>query len=450
MGNAVAITNSFHIAIDVGSTSIKGALLDLETNGFSTVRSLPFPAPRNRLPSTRVEIEPEDVVVAVSELIRQLSVGCVGEGHVWICGQMGGVVLADTRGNALSPYYSWRDQRTVEVGPTGRSWMQMLREAWPEEVWASLGRELQPGSTSTLLYWLRQHELLPSRAIPCSIADFVVARLAHQAPTMHVTYAIGLLDLQQVDIHHDALQRIGLGDVTWGKLVHGLEPIAQARIDETNYEFHGCFGDHQTALWGAGLERSELSINVSTGSQVSQRTSSFEPGGYQSRLFFGGDWLNTVTHLPAGRALNALLHLCTELNSAEVVDLSEAWKSIAEKMAVISTTDMVADINFYASPLGTSGSFSNLTIENLTVGHLFLAACNAMAENYRVVANRLAGEESFRSIVLSGGLAQSLPRLADFIRDRFPMPVREVNGEDTLLGLLKLAHRFSAPSSTCS
>lgn len=450
MGKAVAKNNSFHIAIDVGSTSIKGALLDLETRSFTTVRSVPFPTPRNRLPSTRVEIEPEDVVVAVSDLIRQLSGGCVGDGHVWICGQMGGVVLADSHGNALSPYYSWRDQRTVEVGPTGLTWMQMLREAWPENVWSRLGRELQPGSTSTLLYWLKQHEMLPSKAIPCSIADFVVARLAHQAPAMHVTYAIGLLDLQQVEIYHDALQCIGLGDVAWGKLVRGLEPIAQTQINETNYEFHGCFGDHQTALWGAGLERDELSINVSTGSQVSQRTSSFEPGPYQSRLFFGGDWLNTVTHLPAGRALNALLHLCTELNSADGADLSEAWKSIAEKMAAISATDVIADINFYASPLGTSGSFSNLTLENLTVGHLFLAACVAMAENYRVVANRLARKESFRSIVLSGGLAQSLPRLVDFIRDRFAMPLREVNGEDTLLGLLKLAHHFSAPSSTCS
>jgi sugar (pentulose or hexulose) kinase len=441
---------SFHIAIDVGSTSIKGARLDLLANELNTITTLPFPVPCSDVPPEWFVIDPRLVVSSVKQLIQRLSEGCEGVGHIWLCGQMGGVILADKLGNALSRYISWRDQRSLAISANGKSHLHNLREAWPEDVWMSLGRELQPGSTSTILSWLQQKDRLPADAIPCSIADYVVANLARKSPTMHVTYAIGLLDLHTMDWHRQALAQIGLDKVHWPKLIHGIEPIIDLQVDGQNYLVHGCFGDHQTALWGAGLEREELSINASTGSQVSQRTNQFVPGPYQTRLYFEGDMLNTVTHLPAGRALNALVSLLTEFSQAEGQVLNRVWDNIAHKMAAISDTEVAANINFYACPLGANGSLSNLTVENLTVGNLFLAACKAMSENYFSVAQRLAPSPSFRSLVLSGGLAQSLPRLADLIRKRFSMPLREVHGEDTLLGLLKLARHFSAPSSTCS
>ena len=443
-------SRSFHIAIDIGSTSIKGARLDLIANELTAITTLPFPVPLSDVPPEWVVIDPRLVVSSVKQLIQRLSDGCEGVGHLWLCGQMGGVILADKLGNALSRYISWRDQRSLGISANGKSHLQNLREAWSEEVWSSVGRELQPGSTSTILSWLKKHDRLPADAIPCSIADFVVANLARKSPTMHVTYAIGLLDLHRVDWHRQALEQIGLDKVPWPKLIHGLEPIVGFQFEDRIYEVHGCFGDHQTALWGAGLECEELSINASTGSQVSQRTKNFVPGPYQTRIYFGGDMLNTVTHLPAGRALNALVSLLTELSHAEGLVLNRVWENIAHKMTAISDTELTANINFYACPLGSSGSLSNLTIENMTVGNLFLAACKAMSENYFTVAQRLAPSPSFRSLVLSGGLAQSLPRLVDFIRERFSMPLREVHGEDTLFGLLKLARHFSAPSSTCS
>jgi len=443
-------SRSFHIAIDVGSTSIKGARLDLIANELTAITTLPFPVPLSDVPPEWVVIDPRLVVGSVKQLIQRLSDGCEGVGHIWICGQMGGVILADKLGNALSRYISWRDQRSLAVLTNGKSFLQNLREAFSDDVWSCIGRELQPGSTSTILSWLKKQDRLPAEAIPCSIADFVVANLARKSPTMHVTYAIGLLDLHSVDWHRQALEQIGLDKVPWPKLIHGLEPMVGFQFEGRSYEVHGCFGDHQTALWGASLESEELSINASTGSQVSQRTKQFVPGPYQTRVYFGGEMLNTVTHLPAGRALNALVSLLTELSQAEGQVLNKVWENIAHKMRPIAETDIDANINFYSSPLGSTGSFSNLTTENLTVGNLFLSACKAMAENYFTVAQRLAPNRSFGSLVLSGGLAQSLPRLADLIRKRFSMPLREVHGEDTLLGLLKLARHFSAPSSTCS
>ena len=63
--------------------------------------------------------------------------------------------------------------------------------------------------------------------------------------------------------------------------------------------------------------RGELSINISTGSQVSRRTDRLEPGEVQTRAYFHGDLLQTITHLPAGRSLNVLVRLLTEVARAE-------------------------------------------------------------------------------------------------------------------------------------
>ena len=76
-------------------------------------------------------------------------------------------------------------------------------------------------------------------------------------------------------------------------------------------------GDHQAALAGAFLGERELSLNISTGSQASLFTPTWQPGNYQTRPFFDGRFLNTITHIPAGRALNVLFKLLTELAEAQ-------------------------------------------------------------------------------------------------------------------------------------
>ena len=67
------------------------------------------------------------------------------------------------------------------------------------------------------------------------------------------------------------------------------------------------------AILGALLQRDELSLNISTGSQVSLLKPKVEFGNFQTRPFFDGRFSITITHIPAGRALNALVKLLSEL-----------------------------------------------------------------------------------------------------------------------------------------
>jgi sugar (pentulose or hexulose) kinase len=166
-------------------------------------------------------------------------------------------------------------------------------------------------------------------------------------------------------------------------------------------------------------------------------------GDYQTRPFFDGRFLATVTHIPAGRALNALVRLLSELAEAQGLSLADPWPYIAREAAATGRTELCVDLAFFDSSCGDRGQIARIREAELTVGHLFRAAFQNMADNFLSCALRLSPDRAWRGLVLSGGLAQIEP-LRQLISDRFHVGYRLCpTAEDTLLGLLVLALSFT-------
>jgi hypothetical protein len=159
--------------------------------------------------------------------------------------------------------------------------------------------------------------------------------------------------------------------------------------------------------------------------------------------------LNTITHIPAGRALNVLIALLTELPAAQQASLIEPWEYIHAEAARATDTDLAVDLAFFPSPLGERGAITNIREDNLTVGQLFRAAFRNMADTYQACAQRLSPTRSWQSMVYSGGLVQKLDLLRLMIEERLPGPSRLcATTEDTLAGLLALALVVSGRAPT--
>jgi sugar (pentulose or hexulose) kinase len=216
-------------------------------------------------------------------------------------------------------------------------------------------------------------------------------------------------------------------------------PVGTLRSGGSAIPCYAALGDQQCALFGADLQRDELSINVSTGSQVSRRTERLELGDYQTRFYLGSDYLNTITHIPAGRSLNVLVEFVTEYARHGGGDAAGVWDYIASATATADGGGLECDLSFFKGPFGEHGRIEGITTENLTVGNLFRAAFETMSEYFAVCAARLQPHE-FSRIALTGGLPQSVPVLRRLIVERFGLPVREpAAAEETLLGLLRAA-----------
>jgi len=431
------------IGIDIGSSSIKGGILNLESGLVEHTEKTAFPGHLPALPAGFHEVDPQAVVQCTREVLNRLLQAAPAATQIRFTSQMGGILLLDAQHKPVSNYLSWRDQRSLLPAP-GRAipLLDQLRQTWTELQFEELGKELKPGSATALLHWLAQHRQLPRQTMPVTIGDYVVSQICKAPPRMHRSHGIGMINLQTGDWHHDAFAAAGIDGLHWPTLASESEIIGHLTNNGQQLECFAAIGDQQAALFGIDLSSSELSINCSTGSQVSQITTRFQPGNCQTRCWFDGQFLNTVTHIPAGRSLTVLEALLTELPRAAGISLPNSWQLIAEATEHATSNGLSCDLSFFSSAMGDRGRIENITTENLTVGGLFCAAFDFMADSYLECSRRLADTPSWNQLAVSGGLVQAFPALRHRLAQRFAWPMREIaEQEETLTGLLKLARR---------
>jgi sugar (pentulose or hexulose) kinase len=454
------------IGIDLGTSFIKGAVLDPETLAIKHIRRVPFPDPAPGLPALHHEFDPNAILHVTRRLLAELlsaadelaldgAEACEG---ILMCSQMHGLVFTTEQGEPRSAVVNWQDQRVLEPHPSGQgTYLDVLaRQITPDEL-RQLGNELHPGQPIGVLFWLAEQGRLPDvDLVPASLPDFVLGNLCGAIPTIEASNAAahGALNRETMDWHHGVIGKLGLGGLRWPMLRRQGEVVGMFQAAGRSIPCYTPVGDYQCSLAGALLQSGELSLNISTGSQVSMLKSTLEFGDYQTRPFFDGRFLATITHIPAGRALAALVRLLTELAVGQGVALPEPWSYISQRVSQVGSTQMRANLSFFTSSCGDRGEFTNIREEELTVGHLFRAAFQNMADNYYGSAQRLLpveteGTPPWRNLVFSGGLVQKNDTLRDLIVERFGVGYRVCpSSEDTLLGLLALGLAFSGRTAS--
>jgi sugar (pentulose or hexulose) kinase len=446
------------LALDLGTSFIKGAVLDADAQRIEHVQRIPFPAPVPNLPPLFCEIAPYQIVEVIRTLITRLAPHAPDCEGIVMCNQMQGVVLTDARATPRTNYISWRDQRARMPHPSGHreasctegTYFDVMRSRLTADERRATGSEWRPSLPISVLFWLAERGELARDAIPTSLGDFVIANLCETTPTIHPTNASvhGVFDLARDDWQREVIARLGLTALQFPQVQRTGARVGWLTLDGKRVPCFSPVGDQQCALTGALLREHELSINISTGSQVAFLSPRLQFGDYQTRPFFDGKYLNIVTHIPAGRALGVLVELLTEIPRAHSIEL-DAWEYIARAAAQVRATDLRVDLAFFASAGGDRGAIENIREDNLTIANLFRAAFENMAENYFACAQRLSPTRAWERLVFSGGLAQKFDTLRRIIAEKFGAPYRICPAsEDTLFGLLLLARVYSGRAAS--
>ncbi len=256
-------------------------------------------------------------------------------------------------------------------------------------------------------------------------------------------FAHGVLNVETLNWHRPVTERLGL-DAALAEIVPQGTVLGEYQLGSRKLPVFAPVGDYHCSQIGVFLEEGELSVNISTGSAVIQLALGCEFGDFQTRPWFDGRFLKTITHIPGGRALHALVRVLSELAEAQGVKLRDPWDTILTEAARIDSTDLRVDPAFYFSAMGDCGSVTNIREENLTVGHLFRGAFAGMADNYAKCAARLSPAKNWTRLVFSGGVTLKITLLRPLICDRLGAAHRlAASEEDTLLGLLTLSLAFS-------
>nr|WP_047578297.1 xylulokinase [Methylobacterium sp. ZNC0032] len=301
-----------YIGIDLGTSSIKAALVDDGQRVLATAtRELAVSRPS----PLWSEQDPADWIGATLEVLRSLKTAspkafrrCAGIG---LSGQMHGAVLLDESDEPLRPCMLWND---------GRAAAECAEiEASEPDSRAIAGNIAMPGLTAPKLLWVRKYEpdifrrtrkvLLPKAYLRLVLTGEAIEEMSDASGTLW-------LDTGGRDWSDRMLAATGLDRSHMPALVEGSQPAGRLRPDlarelgfDTPPLFAGGAGDNAAGAIGLGaVAPGSCFLSLGTSGVLWRTTAGFEPRADSAVHAFchalPGRWHQMSVHLSAAASLS--------------------------------------------------------------------------------------------------------------------------------------------------
>lgn len=362
----------------------------------------------------------QKVLTITAELTERFDVKCIG-----VTGQMHGILYYDKRGKAVSPLYTWQDERALIPLKSGKSSV--------EEIFELTGYNVPSGYGIATHYYNMKNGLVPTDAVGlCTIGDYIVCSLVGLVPKMHASNgaSLGLFNLKINRFDEDALKKVGISPkfippVTSSARIAGIYngiPVAVA------------VGDNQASFIGSVSDIDNgLLLNVGTGSQVSATTE------YRDNLelcelrpLLGSKYLAVGSALCGGRAYAILEKFFASF--AKELGVEADQYAIMEKLASSATTSLKVTTTFSGTRKNpdSKGSISNIDEDNFTPSALTLGFIHGIVDELYGFAKEL-GKKTL--LVGSGNGIKKNPILSSYAEKLFDAELKTPeNNEEAAIG----------------
>lgn len=216
----------YSLGLDIGSSSIKVALVDLNGRNAATVVRMPDTEMSIQSPAPQwAEQDPDDwwhhAVEGIQKVIRLAGIQPKEIKSIGLAYQMHGLVIIDHDGKALRPAIIWCDSRAVESG-------KILSSKLNDDVIKSALFN-QPGNfTASKLKWVIDHEpeifaktfkiMLPG--------DYIAFRMSGEVTSTYSGMSEGIFfDFNRHEISRDLLEAMGINEGIFPKLGGSFETL---------------------------------------------------------------------------------------------------------------------------------------------------------------------------------------------------------------------------------
>ncbi len=345
------------VGLDIGTTSICGVCVDAENGRIIKVVTK---ANNSFIKSEKnfEKIQDPDVIMeTVRAIVDELKVTSVKSiDAIGFSGQMHGIVYTDANGKAVSPLYTWQDERAAAEYENGKSYAQTLG------CFAGYGLATD--------FYNEKNGLVPENAVSlCTIADYAAMQLCGlKKPLVHITNAASL-GCYDIALNRFTVENPRLPEVT-----------AEFRVVGEYKGIPVCvaLGDNQASFIGSVSDADNALINVGTGSQISWLTSTpVESKSVENRPFDGNRFLAAGCALCGGRAFAMLENFFRQIAGSE----NQMYDYIDKLLAYKTDTTLKADCRFCGTRNDPSvrGSISNLSEQNFTPADFALAVLKGIS-----------------------------------------------------------------------
>lgn len=409
------------LGIDIGTTTISAIIFNLtdqKSAGSYTIQN------NSSLFCRQHEWEKAQDVHKITERVMKLldslmqrfpNIKAIG-----ITGQMHGIVYLDKDGNAVSPLYTWQDERGNLMTPKGCTYCK--------EIQAETGYNVPTGYGFATHFYQVKNQLVPPNAYTlCTIMDYIGMKLTgRQAPIIHNSNAasLGFFLVQKGVFDTTAINQLGLGDIYCPEVTAENEIIG---------EYHGidvsiAIGDNQASFLGSVKDwHHSVLANFGTGSQISVMSENyFSSSEIEARPFLGNSYLISGLALCGGRAYALLEKFFRQYAIACGLPDKEQYEvlnALAQK-GILLKNPLKVNTTFCGTRQDSTrcGSISNMNEGNFTQEALAAGVLEGMASELYSMFRKMPREEK-NKLIVSGNAARKNPVLVKILSQIFQMPV---------------------------
>lgn len=430
------------LLLDFGTTSTKSVRVDTQTGTLSQPEA--YSALANATGRAgRSEFDLQQVHERFEQICAYHYAQHPFEGII-LCSEMHGFAILDEHDHPLTPYVSWKDERSLET-IRGQCAFDDVLDASGDAFKELTGMKPRPGFAPMNFLHIAREVSLPDAVRIVDLPGWLCRSSGHATGYAHPTMLAGLAFY---DVHHrrlahplvEDLQRLSGVQIHLDKPADALEVAGYWAHSAGRVPIYVGIGDHQCSLLGAGIvERHTLSINLGTGAQVSTLEDKWTPQEAEMRPYFSGQMLNTITHIPGGRALAEHVGFLGELSG----DTDAIWQQLAaHTIDEIQTSSLQFSLSLFPGARGyaNGGSIRNITEGKWTINNYLCSLLRAFAGQYIDILQLFDPAQKMREIILSGGIARRLPIVQQLIEVETPYAALGATQiDESLLGLRTIA-----------
>lgn len=372
------------IGIDIGTTKICGILFNSNSKTIEKVISHTNNTWISSAHSWEKIQNPDEIYNITFKILKELYTDEVCS--IGITGQMHGILYTDIQLNAVSPLYTWQDERG-NLPFKGTTYAKYL--------------DSYSGYGNVTHFYNEQNRLIPkSAALYCTITDYICAKITGASkPIMHISNAcsLGLFDINStVFTSQNSFQpKVAITAQILGKWNNTPVSIS--------------LGDNQASFIGCGCSENSVLLNIGTGGQVSMLSNiAAPPQGTEIRPLYDDKKIIVGSSLCGGRAYALLEKFFRQVFTMSENSQEDIYEWMLEESKKAPSTDMFFSTLFCGTREHPHihASINNLTEDNFNPASLIRACMNGIvAELYDLYS--LTGKNYTRLIASGNGIRKN-------------------------------------------
>ncbi|XP_014783795.1 sedoheptulokinase [Octopus bimaculoides] len=457
------LTSRLVLSIDLGTTSIKIALVDSITKKpLKTAAQVTKADIESQIGLDGCEQNPVQILHVLHQCISTFDkehlsrVVCLA-----ITGQMHGVMLwrsEETSKKELSSFGSsshkwnkqepsqlitWRDQRCKT---------KFLACLPP----ADSHLRLATGHGCATLFWMARHQPDFLKRFDCAgtIMDYLVSLLCgltHPVMSPQIAASWGYFNTEHVSWNTGILKK---ADFPVKLLPHVKESGSSAGNLKCDWfsipkgiPVLVALGDLQCAIRSTIKDKADAVLNISTSTQLGFPISlkGFKPpptnpeNAIEYFPYFGNTYIATVASLTGGSVMANFVKTLQEWFSEFGVQVEEeqVWKKLIKLAEKVPNTDLqiIPTLQGERHKPDQRGSVAGLNMNNMSLGKVFRALCSGLVQNlHEMMPNTYLEDHGIKRIIASGSGVTKNPIVQQEVKKFYKTPM--VNGDrcDSALG----------------